>query len=198
MTVDWQMGDERRFGDVSSSLVNPEEATEADISRLLDRLFDPYHPPDDRPYRGSIYERADRLLKGAYAHYNVDLDKLAILRQDNPLTEDMILKYLESQHVTVIKDPATGEDFLVYAWLETGTIIARGGVNMDVLDRVGNIDLMSPMNYERNYLDAIFRTHEEIVIVARQEFRAEVQVQHGPNAADVYEYLESVDSFEVD
>ena len=196
--VDWQMGDERRFGEVSSSPVNPEEATEADITRVLDRLFEPYHPPDDRPYRGSIYERADRLLKGAYAYYGYDLDDLAIRRQDNPLTEQMFLEYLDSQHVTAIKDPATGEDFLVFAWLATGTIGTRGGVNMDVLDRVGGIDLMAPMNYERNYLDAIFRWHGKAVFDSRQRLRREMKKQYGGNPADVYEYLETVDSFGVD
>ena len=71
--------------------VNPDEVTEADVTRLLDRLYDPLHPPDDQPYRGSVYERADQIIRGAYAHYDVDLHKLAILKQGNPITEDMFL-----------------------------------------------------------------------------------------------------------
>jgi len=193
--VDWQIGNERRSGDLSSRPDTPEEATQSDVDRLVNELFNPYNLPGDQEYEGSKFEQADMILKDAYAHYGYDLDELAILGQDNPLTEQMFLDYLVSKNLTLIKDPATGEDWPVYDWLVSGTIGARGGVNMRVLDRIGGVDSMPPMNYERNYLAALHRWHIKAVLDTRKEFRAQLKEHYGVDAAEVYEYLETVDSF---
>jgi len=196
--VDWQTGDERRFGNPSSGEVNPDEVTDADIEILIDEVFEPYNLPGDQVYGGSVYERADLVLKGAYAYYGYDLDNLAMLKQDNPLTEHDFLKYLNSQHVTSIQDSVTGEDFFVFAWLETGAIGTRGGLYLGLLSEIGVPNPDYPMNYERNYLAALLKSHPLELDEAKDAFRDQLRFYYGENAAEVYEFLETVDSFEVE
>lgn len=192
--VDWQMGDERRFGNVTTRPVNPAEATQADVDRLINELYDPYNIPGETPYRGSIYEQMDMIIKGAYDYYDIDLQREAILQNDNPITEQMFLEYLEAENLTLIEDPVSGELVQVYAWLETGAINAHGGVYFDVLDRA-DFDPTHFMNYERNYLATIFSLYIYDVMESRKQFRADLADWHGDDAATVYEYLETVDSF---
>jgi len=188
------MGDERRFGNVTTRPVNPAEATQADVDRLINELYDPYNIPGDTPYRGSIYEQMDMIIKGAYDYYDIDLSREAILRRDNPVTEQMFLEYLEANNLTTIEDPISGELVQVYAWLETGTITAHGGVYSDVLRRAG-FDNTQFMNYERNYLATIFSLNVKAVLDSRKQFRADLKDLFGDNAAAVYEYIETLDSF---
>ena len=95
--MDWQMGNQRRFGNVATRPINPEEATQADVDRLSNELYDPYNIPGDTPYRGSIYEQMDMIIIGAYDYYDIDLRREAILKSDNPVTEDKFLEYLEAK-----------------------------------------------------------------------------------------------------
>ena len=192
--MDWQMGNQRRFGNVATRPVNPEEATQADVDRLINELYDPYNIPGDIPYRGSIYEQMDMIIMGAYDYYDIDLRREAILKRDNPVTEDMFLEYLDAKNLTTIEDPVSGELVEVYAWLATGTITAHGGVYFDVLRRAG-FDTTHFMNYERNYLASIFNLNVNAVLDSRKQFRADLADLYGDDAAAVYEYIETLDSF---
>ena len=66
------MGNQRRFGNVATRPINPEEATQADVDRLINELYDLYNIPGDTPYRGSIYEQMDMIIVGAYDYYDND------------------------------------------------------------------------------------------------------------------------------
>lgn len=82
----------------------------------------------------------------------------------------------------------------VYAWLATGTITAHGGVYFDVLRRAG-FDSTHFMNYERNYLARIFNLNVSALLDSRKQFRADLADLYGDDAAAVYEYIETLDSF---
>lgn len=196
--VDWQMGDERRFGGFSSEPEDFDESPEMALIRLFDELYDPYNLPGDQPYKGSVFERMDKILKGAYAYYGYNLAELARNRQDNPITDQMFLDYLVSQHVTLIEDPITGEKYPVYDWLQSRTIGAGGGVYSTVLEKIGSLDRSHPLNYEPNYLAALFDAHPLHVTLARDEFRRKLFENFREDSAAAYEYIDNLDQFEVE
>ena len=101
---------------------------------------------------------------------------------------------MEAKNLTTIEDPVSGELVEVYAWLATGTITAHGGVYFDVLRRAG-FDPAHFMNYERNYLATIFSLYGNAVFDSRKQFRADLADLYGDDAAAVYEYIETFDSF---
>jgi hypothetical protein len=182
------------FGEIvpgdAGSLESPQEAVE----RLLDELFDPFNMPLDRPYEGTVYQEMDRVLAGAYSCYGYDLAALAAARQDNPLTDEMFEYYLEAQGLEYITDPATGEQMPVHAWM-LGGVVHGGpeGPYAAALGKIGNIDTSNPMNFERNYLAALFAVHEEWVVFARDDFRDQLLQLYGNDAAALYEYLLELD-----
>jgi hypothetical protein len=170
------------------------ESPEAALERLLDELFDPYDLPLDETYIGSVYEAADEVLAGAYAYYGYDLEELAASGQDNPLSLGDFRNYLELTGNRWIEDPATGEDFDVYAWIAVDRGVG-GAADMPslVLRRISGIAWSSPMNYERNYLAASFAAHPRLVAEARQGFQDHLQSVYGDDAAATYRYLLTLD-----
>ncbi len=123
--------------------------------------------------------------------------ELARNRQDNPITDQMFLDYLVSQHVTVIEDPVTGEKIPVYDWLQSRIIGAGESVYSIALNEFG-LDPSFPLNYERNYLAAMFNENPTQVIRARREFRRRLKETFEDDAVAAYEYISSLDqlSFE--
>lgn len=175
---------------------NPEldEIPEAGAERLLNELFDPHNLPLDDPYIGSVYEAADQVLAGAYAYYGYDLEELAAAGQDNPLSLGDFKNYLELTGQSVIEDPATGEEFDVYVWVAMDRgIEGSGALPSRVLRRIPGIDSRNAMNYERNYLAALYASHPYQVQEARWNFEDELRLQYGDDAAATYEYLRSLD-----
>lgn len=170
------------------------ESPEAAVERLLDELFDPFNLPLDRTYIGSVYEAADEVLAGAYAYYGYDLKELAASGQDNPLTLGDFKNYLELTGNRRIEDPATGESFDVYAWIATDRGIG-GAADMPslVLKKIPGIDTNNPMNYERNYLAALYATRPRLVAEALQGFQDHLLGVYGDDAAAVYRYLLTLD-----
>ena len=47
------------FGPVASQIP---ESPEAAVELLMEELFDPFNPPGDQPYEGSVYQIAERRL----------------------------------------------------------------------------------------------------------------------------------------
>jgi hypothetical protein len=182
------------FGGFSSDSGGTAESPEAAMERLLDELLDPFNMPLGMTYIGSVHEAADEVLAGAYAYYGYDLEELAASRQDNPLTEEMFRDYLERQGVRWITDPATGENFDVYAWLvQDRGVEARGVVPQLVLTRIGGLDAENVMNYERNYLRALYDTYPEEVLATRYDFANQLLELYENDAAAVYEHLQKLD-----
>ena len=196
--VDWQMGDEMRFGEIPSRPESPDEFSDADVNRLVNELFDPYNLPGDQIYRGSVYERIDRIIGGAYAYYGYDLAELAINRQDNPLTDQMILDYLVAEELTVVEDSYTGTEIDVFREVQTLTIIAGEGTHPLVIERIEGLDPSHRWNYERNYLFALFAQYPDSELNARRQFRADLRTYYGEDSAAMFEYIESLDQFDVE
>jgi len=170
------------------------ESPEAEVDRLFDELFDPYNLPLDDPYVGSVYEAADQVLAGAYANYGYDLEELAATGQDNPLSLGDFKNYLELTGQRLIEDPATGEDFDVYNWVATDRgIEGSGTLPATVLKLIPGINPQNFLNYERNYLAALYASHPYQVQEARWNFEDELRLQYGDDAAAMYEYLQSLD-----
>jgi len=181
------------FGGALPAEAEGEESPEAAMERLLDELFDPYNLPWGS-YEGSVYQVADRILAGAYAYYGYDLAELAASRQGNPLTEEMFRDYLEAVDALWIADPATGDDFNVYAWLVVDLAVdGPEAVHSMVLQRIGQVDENNWMNYERNYLNALFTAHAEEVRRERFRFANYLIEVYGNDAAAIYEYLQTLD-----
>ena len=181
------------FGGALPAEAEGEESPEAAMERLLDELFDPYNLPWGS-YEGSVYQVADRILAGAYAYYGYDLAELAANRQDNPLTEEMFRDYLEAVDALWIADPATGDDFNVYAWLVVDLAVdGPEAVHSMVLQRIGQVDENNWMNYERNYLNALFTAYSEEVLGARIWLVNSLFEVYGNDAAAIYDYLLSLD-----
>ena len=196
--IPWPTPPERPFGGFSSRPENPDEASEADVDRLINELFDPYNLPGDRPYRGSVYERMDMILMGAYTYYGYDLAKLAISRQDNPLSEGMFLDYLLAQGGTVVNDPATGTEYDIFQWFLSGTVGGGEGIYPRVLHEIGEIDTTFRLNYERNYLAALLYHHPGAELFARRNLRNDLSLYFGEDSAATYEYLNNLDLFGVE
>jgi hypothetical protein len=170
------------------------ESPEAGMERLLDELLDPFDIPLGMTYIGSVHEAADEVLAGAYAYYGYDLEELAASRQDNPLTDEMFRDYLERQGVRWINDPYTNEQFDAYAWLvQDRGVEARGVVPQLVLTRIGGLDAENVMNYERNYLRALYDAYPEEVLATRYDFANQLLELYGNDAAAVYEHLQKLD-----
>ena len=170
------------------------ESPETAMMRLLDEMLDPYDMPLGMTYIGSAHEAADEVLAGAYAYYGYDLEELAASRQDNPLTEEMFRDYLERQGVRWITDPHTNEPFDVYAWLvQDRGIEARGDLHPEVVKQIPGIDAENVMNYERNYLQALYSAHPTVVQRVRYRIANELLERYGNDAAAVYEYLSNLD-----
>ena len=195
--IPWPTPPERPFSGFSSKPDDFEESPEMALIRLFDELYDPYNLPGDLPYEGSVYERMDVILKGAYAYYGHDLAELARNRQDNPITDQMFLDYLVSQHVTLIEDRITGEKYPVYDWLQSRTIGAGGGIYSTAVEKIGGLDRTYLLNYERNYLAALFNAHPLQVILARDEFRKKLFENFREDPAGAYEWINNLDQFEV-
>lgn len=171
-----------------------DESPEAGVERLLNELFDPYNLPLDRPYIGSAYEAADQVLAGAYAYYGYDLAELAASGQDNPLSLGDFKNYLELTSQRLIENPVTGEDFDVYIWLANDRgISGAADLPSRVLDNIPGLDSNYSMNYERNYLAALYAAHPQLVAEARQGFQDHVRSVYGDDAAAQYRYLLSLD-----
>jgi len=185
---------EPAIGGPVSSDSDLDESPEAGVERLLDELFDPYNLPLDRPYIGSAYEAADQVLAGAYAYYGYDLAELAASGQDNPLSLGDFKNYLELTGQRLIEDPVTGEDFDVYIWLANDRgISGAADLPSRVLDNIPGLDSNYSMNYERNYLAALYAAHPQLVAEARQGFQDHVRGVYGDDAAAQYRYLLSLD-----
>lgn len=161
----------------------------------MNELFDPFNLPGDQPYRGSVYEQMDMIIAGAYAYYGYDLADLARRKQDNPLTDQMILDYLDVEGSALVIDPATGASLSVYDWLQSGAIGATGGVFPQVIETIEVLDPSHPMNYERNYLAALLEQYPLHVSLARINLRNDLVATFGDDAAAIYEYLEDLDQF---
>ena len=124
----------------------------------------------------------------------MNLEELAVNRQDNPLTEEMFRDYLERQGTRWIPDPHTNEQFDVYAWLvQDRGIEGRGVVPQLVLTRIGGLDAVNVMNYERNYLRALYEAYPEEVLATRYDFANQLLELFGNDAAAVYEHLQKLD-----
>jgi hypothetical protein len=118
---------------------------------------------------------------------------LAANRQNNPLTEQMIFDYLVAKGLVVATDPATGEQFGVYEWLQRRMGMGAAGVHIAVIDEIGEIDENNPMNYEPNYLAALYAEYPVEVGFARSDFRDALSFYYGEDAAATYEYLSKLD-----
>ena len=170
------------------------ESPEAGMERLLDELLDPFDMPLGMTYIGSVHEAADEVLAGAYAYYGYDLEELAASRQDNPLTEEIFRDYLERQGVRWITDPHTNEQFDVYAWLvQDRGVEARGAIHSEVLEQLPGIDAENIMNYERNYLQALYSAHPVVVQRVRYRIANDLLELYGNDAAAVFEHLQKLD-----
>ena len=167
----------------------PEDA----VDKLIDELFDPFNLPGDEPYEGSVYQQMDRVLSGAYAYYGHDLAELARNRQDNPLTEQMFFDYLVKTGWIYVPDPATGDQFSSYEWLQRRLGTGSAGVYSLVLDEIGDLDKNNPMNYEANYLAALFTAYLWEASRARQWFHDQLISLYGVDSAAMYEYLAKLD-----
>lgn len=176
----------------------PLESYEAGIIRLLNELFDPFNLSGDQPYRGSVYEQMDVILEGAYAYYGYDLADLALRKQDNPVTDQMFLDYLNATGQTLVYDPLTGESRSVYDWLQSRTIGAGEGAFSLALREIEGLDRSHALNYERNYLDALFRTYPLHVFQARLRFQRLLDATFGEDARAAYEYINSLDQFDIE
>ena len=62
-----------------------------------------------------------------------------------------------------------------------------------MLQRIGQVDENNWMNYERNYLDALFTAHAEEVRRERFRFANYLIEVYGNDAAAIYEYLQTLD-----
>ena len=106
----------------------------------------------------------------------------------------MFRDYLERQGVRWITDPHTNEPFDVYAWLvQDRGIEARGDLHPEVLKQIPGIDAENVMNYERNYLQALYSAHPTVVQRVRYRIANELLERYGNDAAAVYEYLSNLD-----
>jgi hypothetical protein len=182
------------FGVVAPADAGPPESPEEAVERLLDELFDPFNMPPGQPYEGTIYEEMDRILAGAYAYYGYDLAELAASGEDNPLTEDMFVAYLAAEGLMFVTDPATGDEVPVLAWLQATTRRGHAEPYALALRRIGNLDMDNPLNYERNYLAALFAAHSFQVEQARLSFIHDIVAVFGDDAAGTYEYLLQLDA----
>ena len=170
------------------------ESPEAAMERLLDELLDPFNLPLGMTYIGSVHEVADEALAGAYAYFGYDLQELAVTRQDNPLTEEMFRDYLERQGVRWITDPHTNEQFDVFAWpVQDRGVEGRGAFHPEVLEQLPGIDAVNVMNYERNYLHALYSAHPNGVQRVRYRIANDLMERYGNDAAAVYEHLRKLD-----
>jgi len=164
------------------------------MERLHDALRVPFDVPPDKTCDGSVHQAADAVLVGAYAYYGYDLEELAASRQDNPLTEEMFRDYLERQGVRWITDPHTNEQFDAYAWLvQDRGVEARGAIHPEVLEQLPGIDAEKVMNYERNYLHALYSAHPNVVRRVRYRIANDLLELYGNDAAAVYEHLQKLD-----
>jgi len=66
-------------------------------------------------------------------------------------------------------------------------------VHSMVLQRIGQVDENNWMNYERNYLNALFTAHAEEVRRERFRFANYLIEVYGNDAAAIYEYLQTLD-----
>jgi len=189
---------ERPFGGFSSEPDDLGEFSDTYVNRLINELFDAYNLPGDQIYRGSVYERIDRIMAGAYAYYGYDLAELAKDRQDNPLTEQMILDYLVAEELTVVEDSYTGMEIDVFREVQTLTISAGEGTHPLVIERIEGLDPSHRWNYERNYLSALYAQYPESELNARRQFRADLRTYYGEDSAAMFEYIMSLDQFDVE
>jgi hypothetical protein len=94
----------------------------------------------------------------------------------------------------LIEDPVTGEDFDVYIWLANDRgISGAADLPSRVLDNIPGLDSNYSMNYERNYLGALYAAHPQLVADARQAFEDHLQSVYGDDAGAIYEYLLMLD-----
>lgn len=182
------------FGEFGPSASQNPESPEAAVERLMEELFDPFNPPGDQPYEGSVYQIMDHTLAKAYEHYGYDLAELAANRRDNPLTEEMFFNYLVSNGLIYARDPVTGEQFSAYEWLQRRVGMGAAGVHRGVIDVIGEFDHLNPMNYEANYLAALYAEYPDRVLQAKTRFRQSLVTLYGEDAAAVYEYLSKLDA----
>ena len=169
------------------------DTPEGALSERLDEVFDPYHMGDDIVYEGSIYQRMDQILAGAYEHYGYDLAKLAALREPNPLSEQQFFDYLTETGQHNIIDEQTGDEYRPYEWLQRRLGMTAGSAHSLALDQFDESYKNNFMNFEPNYLAAMYDGNFAHVFQARQVLRQRLADLYGDDAAAMHEYLDSLE-----
>lgn len=193
--IPWPTAPAQRFRGFSNEPGDDLESPEEGVQRLLGELFDPFNLPGDLPYEGSVYQKMDVILEGAYAHHGYDLEELAAKRQNNPLTEQMFHDYLVATNQLFVKDPQSGEEFDAFVWLQRRVGAAADGPIGSVLATIEGIDRTNPMNLEANYVSALLTKYPERVSIARNRYRERLDFYYGRDPAPIYEYLSDLDLF---
>jgi hypothetical protein len=144
----------------------------AELDRSLDHAYDPRNVPRTLPYEESVFYGLDQIAAGAFPHYGIDLSGPASSGTDNPLTEQMLEEYL-NQGPRDVFDPATRQELDMYVILMTRIQAgASSDVFKDVVGRIGTLQVDHGMNYERNWLAALFEWHPLAVYNSRLDLRA--------------------------
>lgn len=107
----------------------------------------------------------------------------------------MFLDYLNAEGLGYATDPQNGEQLSVLQWLHRRVVSGADGPSLSVLTNLGGISRDNIMNFEPNYLAAIYATYPEYVIVARADYRKSLAEVYGDDPAQIYEYLSQLDLF---
>jgi len=180
------------FGAIDSEL-GEEKFPGADLIRRLDEMYDPFYMGQDTPYEGTVYEQMDQILAGAYEYHGYDLAEIAANGEPNPLTDDDVLEYLSATGQQTVVDPETGEEFGVYDWFTIRLITGNTGTYLSVLDEIDETLKNDRMNFERNYLAALYEANPDQKLVARLKFRQRLISDFGEDAEGMFLFLDSLE-----
>ena len=86
----------------------------------------------------------------------------------------------------------------VFREVQTLTISAGEGTHPLVIERIEGLDPSHRWNYERNYLSALYAQYPESELNARRQFRADLRTYFGEDSAAMFEYIMSLDQFDVE
>ena len=67
-------------------------------------------------------------------------------KQNNPLTDQMLLNYLRTEGPMYVTVPVSGREFSTYEWLQIGIGRAGGGFSIFALKEIEGVNPTNPLN----------------------------------------------------
>ncbi len=163
------------------------------LIKRLDEMFDPFYIGEGIAYEGTVYQHMDQIIGEAYEYYGYDLATIAANGEPNPLTDDQVFEYLSATNQHNVYDSETGDVRGVYDWHTKRVVSGNTATYISVLDEIDESLRYGRMNYERNYLAALYKAQEIHLVEARLKFRLEMIERFGDDAEGMITFLDSLD-----